>query len=90
MVQGAFSCSEAADPVRRGLIARRMQGEAALLQRLKRALSEGDLGAGANPADLAPYTVSHSRHGRASCERRNPGGTSTRDPDSNAILNRIE
>jgi AcrR family transcriptional regulator len=57
LVQGALSCSKAADPIRRELIARRTEGEAALRRRLKRAISEGDLPAGANAADLARYVV---------------------------------
>jgi AcrR family transcriptional regulator len=57
LVQGALSCSKAADPIRRELIARRTEGEAALRGRLKRAISEGDLPAGANAADLARYVV---------------------------------
>src|ERR1700692_1140561 len=42
-VQGALACGNAADSVRRELISRRLGGEAALRQRLKRAITEGDL-----------------------------------------------
>src|SRR5881628_1096224 len=43
MVQGALSCGEEADPVRRELAARRSAGEVEIRQRLVRAKSEGDL-----------------------------------------------
>jgi AcrR family transcriptional regulator len=55
MVQGALACSEAAESIRRELIARRAAGEAAVRRRLERALAEGDLPADASPADLARY-----------------------------------
>ena len=57
LVQGALSCSKAADPIRRELIARRTQGEVALRKRLERAIREGDLPRDANAADLARYFV---------------------------------
>jgi AcrR family transcriptional regulator len=57
MVQGALACGEAAESVRRELIARRDAGEAALRQRLERAQADGDLPADAAPADLACYVV---------------------------------
>jgi AcrR family transcriptional regulator len=57
MVQGALACSEAADPVRQELTARRAAGEAALRRRLQRAKSEGDLSTTVNPADLARYVA---------------------------------
>jgi AcrR family transcriptional regulator len=56
-VQGALACGNAADPVRRELISRRMAGEAALRHRLNRARMDGDLPADANPASLARYIV---------------------------------
>lgn len=61
LVQGALSCGRAADPIRRELISRRAAGEAALRQRFKRAISERDLPAETNAADLARYvaTVIH-------------------------------
>jgi AcrR family transcriptional regulator len=54
-VQGALACGNAADPVRRELISRRMAGEAALRRRLNRARMDGDLPPDANPASLARY-----------------------------------
>ncbi len=61
MVQGALSCGESADPVRQELISRRAEGQDKLCKRLERALAEGDLPPGSNPADLARYvtTISH-------------------------------
>ena len=56
-VQGALACGEAADSVRRELVARRLAGEVAVRQRFERALAEGDLPAGSDPADLARYVV---------------------------------
>jgi AcrR family transcriptional regulator len=61
MVQGALVCSEAAESVRRELIARRVAGEAAIRQRFERALAEGDLAADADAADLARYLVTVMR-----------------------------
>jgi AcrR family transcriptional regulator len=54
-VQGALACRNSADSVRKELISRRLGGEAALRQRLKRAIVEGDLPPDANPASLARY-----------------------------------
>jgi AcrR family transcriptional regulator len=54
-VQGALACGSNADSVRQELISRRLGGEAALRQRLKRAVVEGDLPPDANPASLARY-----------------------------------
>jgi AcrR family transcriptional regulator len=61
MVQGALSCGEAADPIRRELASRRAAGEAAIRQRFKRAKLDGDLRADADPGDLARFvaTVIH-------------------------------
>jgi AcrR family transcriptional regulator len=56
-VQGALACGEAADSVKRELIARRAAAQAELRQRLERAADEGDLPAGADGADLARYVV---------------------------------
>lgn len=56
-VQGALACGTAAESIRRELVSRRAAREAALRQRLKRAKSEGDLPADANPADLARYVA---------------------------------
>jgi AcrR family transcriptional regulator len=54
-VQGALSCGEAAEPIRRELNARRAATEAALRDRLERARSEGDLPGDDDPAHLARY-----------------------------------
>src|SRR6202795_5170448 len=54
-VQGALACGNSADSVRKELISRRLGGEVALRQRLKRAVMEGDLPPDANPASLARY-----------------------------------
>jgi AcrR family transcriptional regulator len=55
MVQGALSCSETAEPIRQELISRRAVSQDHLRQRFERALTEGDLPASADPADLARY-----------------------------------
>ncbi len=57
MVQGALACGEAAESVRRELVARRVAGEVAVRQRFERARADGDLPADAGPADLARYVV---------------------------------
>lgn len=54
-VQGALSCGEASEPIRRELNARRAAAEAALRERFERAKSEGDLPPDEAPADLARY-----------------------------------
>lgn len=67
MVQGALSCGEEAEPIRRKLVSSRAAGEAEIRRRLERAKSEGDLPPGAIPADLARYiaTVIHGMSVRA-------------------------
>jgi AcrR family transcriptional regulator len=57
LVQGALACGEAAESVRRELVSRRASGEAAVRRRFERALADGDLPAGSEPADLARYVV---------------------------------
>jgi AcrR family transcriptional regulator len=57
VVQAALACSEAAESVRRELVARRAAGDAALRQRFERALAEGDLPADTDPGDLARFVV---------------------------------
>ena len=57
MVQSAMSCREASDPIRKEVAARRKAGEAAIRQRFKRAIAEGDVPADANAADLARYVA---------------------------------
>ncbi len=61
MVQGALACGETADSIRQELASRREAGEVAIRQRLKRAISDGDLPVDTNAADLARYvaTVIH-------------------------------
>jgi AcrR family transcriptional regulator len=56
-VQGALSCSEAAEPIRRDLAARRSAAEDALRRRFEAALAAGDLPPDAVPADLARYVA---------------------------------
>jgi AcrR family transcriptional regulator len=60
-VQGALACGDAADAIRQELISRRAAGEAALRQRLERAIVDGDLPADADPADLARYVTTVSQ-----------------------------
>ena len=57
MVQGALSCGEAADTIRRELIAHRTAAESAIRQRFERAISDGDLPDGSDHADLARYVA---------------------------------
>src|SRR5450755_2983234 len=57
MVQGALACGQAAESVRRELVARRAAGEEAIRQRFEQALADGDLPTDASPADLAGYLV---------------------------------
>jgi AcrR family transcriptional regulator len=57
MVQGALTCGEAADSIRRELAARRAANEAAIRQRFERARADGDLPPNADPADLARYVA---------------------------------
>jgi AcrR family transcriptional regulator len=57
MVQGALACGDAAESVRRELVARRLAHEAAIRARFERALACGDLPVDAHPADLARYIV---------------------------------
>jgi AcrR family transcriptional regulator len=57
LVQGALSCGDAAESVRRELNSRRADGEAELRKRLKRAKAKRDLPRSADPAELARYVV---------------------------------
>jgi AcrR family transcriptional regulator len=61
MVQAALACGDTADAIRQELARRRAAGEAALRERFERAVAEGDLPSGSDPADLARYvtTVLH-------------------------------
>ena len=54
---GALVCSEAAEPVRLELVARRVADEAALRSRLEAARAAGDLPPDADPAALASYVM---------------------------------
>jgi hypothetical protein len=57
MVQGALACGDAAESVRRELVARRGAGEGALRERFERARAAGDLPANVDPAGLARFAV---------------------------------
>src|SRR5262245_1494710 len=57
MVQGALACGEAAESVRRELVARRAATEAAVRRRFERAVAEGDLPADSDSAGLARYVL---------------------------------
>jgi AcrR family transcriptional regulator len=57
LVQGALVGSDASDPVRAELIARRTAGEAALRERLQRGVTEGDLPPDTDCATLARYVA---------------------------------
>ncbi len=61
MVQAALACGDTADALRLELARRRAAGETALCERFERAVAEGDLPPGSDPADLARYvtTVLH-------------------------------
>ena len=56
-VQGALSCGEAAESVKKALAARRAAGQAALCERFERAKTEGDLAPDSEPAALARYVA---------------------------------
>lgn len=55
VVQSALVCGEESQSIRRELNARRAKSEAALCERLKRAVAEGDLPADADPVALACF-----------------------------------
>src|SRR5262249_62048397 len=61
VVQGALACGEAAESVRRELVAVRAAGLDLIRKRLERARRDGDLPEGVDCADLARYlmTVVH-------------------------------
>jgi AcrR family transcriptional regulator len=64
LVQGALACGSEADAVRHDLALRRAALELELRRRFQRAVLEGDLPKGANPAALAKY-VATFQHGIA-------------------------
>jgi AcrR family transcriptional regulator len=57
MVQSALACSEAAQSVRRACASRRLVAEALLRRRFERAITDGDLPADSDAADLARYVA---------------------------------
>jgi AcrR family transcriptional regulator len=64
LVQGALTCGDSADSIRRELVLRRGAGERALRKRFERAVAEGDLPRNSDPAALAKY-VATFQHGLA-------------------------
>lgn len=59
-VQGALACGDTAEVIRKEQAARRAAGEAALRLRFDQAVSEGDLPAGTDTADLARYVTTQA------------------------------
>lgn len=55
LVQGALACGTEADSVRKELVRRRAKGEKEVRERFKRAVREGDLPKGTDPAALARF-----------------------------------
>ncbi len=56
-VQGALTCSSAADSVKQELTKRRLEGEENLRRRFERAKAEGDLSPQCSPESLACYVI---------------------------------
>jgi AcrR family transcriptional regulator len=56
-VQGALTCSSAADTIKQELCKRRSEGEENLRRRFERARAEGDLGPNGEPEALARYVI---------------------------------
>jgi AcrR family transcriptional regulator len=83
LVQGALSCGDAAEPIKRELCFRRVAEEVALRHRLERAVKESDLPRNVNVAGLACYiaTVSHGMAVQAA-------GTATRK-DLHAVVDAV-
>ncbi len=75
MVQGALTCSDAAEPIRQELAERRKATEGRLRERFERAAAEGDLPVGQDPAVLARYLTTVSQgmavqaSGGATCDQ---------------------
>ncbi len=61
LVQGALSCGDAAEPVKKELCFRRVAEEVALRHRLERALEDGDLPKRLDVAGLARYIATVSQ-----------------------------
>jgi AcrR family transcriptional regulator len=61
LVHGALSCGDAAEGIRDELALRRRAGDDAVRVRFERAVAEGDLPAGTDPAALAQYVVTVMR-----------------------------
>jgi AcrR family transcriptional regulator len=57
LVQGALSCGDAPEPVRKDTAARCRALDAALRQRLERAVAEGDLPKGTDAEELTTFVV---------------------------------
>ena len=57
MVRGAMACSEAANKIRDEIVTRRATGEAMLRERFERAIAEGEISPGLDPADYARYIM---------------------------------
>ena len=58
MVRNAQACDIGAEPIRREVAARLLDGEHAIANRFRRARADGDLPADCNPAELARYVRS--------------------------------
>lgn len=56
-VQGALTCSEAAESIKQELCKRRSEGEQNLRKRFERAKAEGDLASDSNPEALARFVI---------------------------------
>ncbi len=56
-VQGALTCSEAAESIKQELCRRRSEGEQSLRERFERAKNDGDLGAECDPEALARFVA---------------------------------
>ena len=61
LVQGALSCGDAAEPIKKELCFRRVAEEVALRHRLERALESGDLPKNTDVAGLARYVATVSQ-----------------------------
>jgi len=83
LVQGALSCGDAAEPIKKELCLRRVAEEVALRHRLERAIEEGDLPKTTDVAGLARYiaTVSQGMAVQAA-------GTATR-ADLHAVVDAV-